>query len=289
MKKNLNLISFDRNLIGTEAITPDLIADHHYLKLTRQSRIIKYLNSITNKLHRLTDHSNNLIINRLRLFERKLESFLDSLNKSFHRHDKCVHRYNCFTYAIAGFVQRFIVGYLLQAAFKCLGSLVAIVKKPKLLFKILKNPLNTDLGLFLGSYVLIFRLVSCALRWLTNKNEKWHSLLAGYFSGWSMIFYKSSTIAMYLNFKLIEILWFIGVKDNKLPLMKSFDVILYSLSTAFVLWVALYEPHNIRPAYWRFLVNLSDNKFKLVNRYAFDAFGTGNLNIDNFFLFFVEN
>ncbi len=49
----------------------------------------------------------------------------------------------------------------------------------------------------------------------------------------------------------------------------------YTLSTAFILWVGLYEPHNIRRAYWKFLVNVSDNKFSLVNRKIFDAFGTG--------------
>jgi len=42
-----------------------------------------------------------------------------------------------------------------------------------------------------------------------------------------------------------------------------------------VLWVGLYEPHNIRSAFWKFLINISDNKFKLVNRHVFDAFGTG--------------
>ncbi len=66
----------------------------------------------------------------------------------------------------------------------------------------------------------------------------------------------------------------IGVKHKRLPLIKSFDVILYSLSTAFVLWVGLYEPHNIRPAYWKFLINISNNKFGAINREILDAFGT---------------
>ena len=234
---------------------------------------------MTHKLNKLSSNRNNSFLLIMKFIEKKLESVINSLNKSFHRHDKCSHRYNCATYSIVGFVQRFITGYLLQFAFKCLSSLAAILKNPKLLIKLLKNPVNTELGLFLGFYVFIFRVVSCALRWFTNQNSKWHSLAAGFFSGWSMIFYKSSTIAMYLNFKLIEILWFIGVKNKKLPLIKSFDVILYTLSTAFVLWVGLFEAHNIRPAYWRFLVNVSDNKFALVNRSAFDAFGTGNFEI----------
>jgi len=42
---------------------------------------------------------------------------------------------------------------------------------------------------------------------------------------------------MYLNVKLLEVLWMLGVANKTLPLWKSFDVILYSVSTAFVLWV----------------------------------------------------
>jgi len=67
----------------------------------------------------------------------------------------------------------------------------------------------------------------------TNQNDKFHSLIAGFFSGWSMIFYKSSTIALYLNFKLLVTLWFIGVKHKTLPLFKNFDI-LSTISTAFV-------------------------------------------------------
>ena len=66
----------------------------------------------------------------------------------------------------------------------------------------------------------------------------------------------------------------IGVKYNKLPLIRSFDVILYTLSTAFVLWVGLYEPHNLRYAYWKFLIKVSNNKFGTINREMLDVFGT---------------
>ena len=72
----------------------------------------------------------------------------------------------------------------------------------------------------------------------------------------------------------------LGVNSKKLPLFKSFDVILYSLSTAFILWVGLFEPHNLRPAYWKFLVKISNNKFALVDRFALDAFGTKASSID---------
>jgi hypothetical protein len=55
-------------------------------------------------------------------------------------------------------MQRFIVGFLLQALVKAVGSIGSIFKNPKNIWKILKNPVNRQLGLFLGSYVLIYRV-----------------------------------------------------------------------------------------------------------------------------------
>ena len=66
----------------------------------------------------------------------------------------------------------------------------------------------------------------------------------------------------------------IGVKYKRLPLFKSFDVLLYTISTGFILWFGLFEPHNIRPAYWRFLLKISNQNFGKVNHQILDAFGT---------------
>ncbi len=71
-----------------------------------------------------------------------------------------------------------------------------------------------------------------------------------------------------------------GVNSKRLPLIRSFDAILYTLSTAFVLWAALFEPHNIRPAYWKFLVKVSDKRFQQVNRFPLDVFGTNASTLD---------
>ena len=203
------------------------------------------LNSVYNKLftasHATRRHrSHNAFIQALKHIETSLGRFLDSFNHSRkHKHVLCTHRYNCAIYTLVGFLQRFLTGYALQAAFKCLGSIGGIIRKPRLLLKILLSPVNKEFGLFLGSYTLIFRAVSCLLKRLTNKNSALHGLVSGFFAGWSMLFYKSSSIALYLNFKLIEILYFIGVKNKTLPLFKWFDVVLYTISTAFMLWVVI--------------------------------------------------
>ena len=208
------------------------------------NKSIYVCNHLTNTLD--THHrARNRLIYFLQAIEKKVESFLNSLNKtSICKHSLCKHRYNCLVYPIIvnmnelalelfikliifilqGFIQRFIVGFFIQATVKCFGSLGKLVKNPKFLFKILKNPVNKQLGLFLGSYVLIFRVsllefilrfnfiililhkaVSCLFRWITNRDNKFSGLIAGFLSGLSMMFYKSASISLYLNFKLLEV------------------------------------------------------------------------------------
>jgi hypothetical protein len=141
---------------------------------------------------------------------KRIERLLDSFNKSdAYKHTLCTHRYNCGINAGVGFTQRFLAGYVLQAAVKCIGSLPAILRRPHItLPRILLAPVNAQLGMFLGSYALIFRAISCLLKWLTGRNVPVHGLVSGFFAGWSMLFYKSSSIALYLSFKLLEVLFF---------------------------------------------------------------------------------
>ncbi|KAG2456322.1 TM135 protein, partial [Polypterus senegalus] len=82
---------------------------------------------------------------------------------------------------------------------------------------------------------------SCLLRWLRNLDDELHALIAGFLAGVSMMFYKSTTISMYLASKLVE---------------------------------AVMEVQNLRPSYWKFLQRLTKGRFALMNRKALDAFGT---------------
>lgn len=272
-KLDKSVYNLFKNFIG-----PSETAETKHLH--RKSRIMVCYGIITEVINKTVQVCNNLkapsyLVYLMQKFEAKFEKLLNAMSKTQKcKHHLCNHRYNCFIYPFLGFVQRFTVGYLMQAVIKIFGSLGKIMKSPTFLIKVLKSPVNRELGMFLGSYVFIYRLVSCLYRWLTNSDHKINSLIAGYFAGWSMMFYKSASISLYLSFKLLEVLWMLGVSNKMLPLFKSFDVILYSLSTAFVLWVSIFEPHNIRHSYWKFMVNISNNKFKEVNRFALDEFGT---------------
>lgn len=125
---------------------------------------------------------------------------------------------------------------------------------------------------FLGCFVAIYRLVNCLLRWVRDKDESLHGLLAGFLAGWSMMWYKSSTLALYTCYKLAEVLYFKGIKEGVVPYIKFADTIIYSISTAFVFHVAVLEPHNLRPAYWKFLCKVTGNRFAVMNRKILEPF-----------------
>jgi hypothetical protein len=60
------------------------------------------------------------------------------------------------------------------------------------------------------------------------------------------------------------------------PIISSFDSILYALSTALVFHAAVIEPQAMRPAYYRFLERLTGGHFSQVNRPMMDCFGVAS-------------
>ncbi|XP_063402438.1 transmembrane protein 135-like isoform X4 [Mytilus trossulus] len=182
------------------------------------------------------------------------------------KHRLCQHKNSCIYYTLKGLLRNFCIGYGIQGVVKVLGSLTKIIRTPNALLQAIKHKDNFKLGAFLGCFVAIFRAVNCLLRWLRDKDDSLHGMVAGFLAGWSMLWYKSQTIALYAAFKLAEILYFKGISKGLVPYIKCADIIIYSLSTALVFHAAVVEPHNLRPAYWRFLLNVTGNKFAMMNR-----------------------
>ncbi|KAH9525001.1 hypothetical protein Btru_000073 [Bulinus truncatus] len=204
-----------------------------------------------------------------------LTGCLDTL-EDLPRHLCCPHKHSCLSYVIKGGFRMFSFGFLMQAALHTLSSFTSILKNPKLIFSTLFNKVNTRLALFLGGYCAIFRAVNCVLRWIRNKDSDSHGLLAGALAGLSMGFYKSVTVALYAATKLSEILYFKGIKFYGFPYFKSADVFIYAFSTAFIFHAAVMEPHTLRPAYWKFLLRVTENKFAMMNRQLLDVFGVNS-------------
>ncbi|KAJ6634363.1 hypothetical protein lerEdw1_014060 [Lerista edwardsae] len=115
---------------------------------------------------------------------------------------------------------------------------------------------------------------SCFLRWLRNLDDELHALIAGSLAGVSMMFYKSTTISMYLASKLVETIYFKGIEAGKVPYFPHADSIIYAVSTAICFQAAVMEVQNLRPSYWKFLLRLTKGRFAIMNRKLLDVFGT---------------
>ncbi|KAK3608392.1 hypothetical protein CHS0354_035389 [Potamilus streckersoni] len=195
--------------------------------------------------------------------------------QSHSKHRLCQHQHSCISYILQGGIRMFAIGYGIQCAIKLFGSLGRTFKNPRIFLKSLFQRDNLRLGAFLGCFVAIFRAVNCLLRWIRNKEDKLHGLLSGFLAGWSMLFYKGPTVALYTATKLAEMLYFKGIASGVLPYIRCADILIYSISTAIVFHTAVIEPHNLRPAYWNFLLRVTDNRFAEMNRVLLEPFIQG--------------
>uniref|UniRef100_A0A3Q3VKA4 Transmembrane protein 135 n=1 Tax=Mola mola TaxID=94237 RepID=A0A3Q3VKA4_MOLML len=191
------------------------------------------------------------------------------------RHRCCKHyQDNCISYCIKGFVRMFSVGYMIQCCLKVPSAFRQMFSKPSRLPSLFYNKENFQLGAFLGSFVSIYKVTSCLLRWMRNIDDELHALIAGFLAGTSMFFYRSTTISMYLFTKLVETMYFKGIEAGRFPYFPQADTVIYAISTAICFQAAVMEVQNLRPAYWKFLLRLTQGRFALMNRKVLDVFGT---------------
>ncbi|XP_050611816.1 transmembrane protein 135 isoform X4 [Macaca thibetana thibetana] len=205
-----------------------------------------------------------------------VRKFVDSICKHGPRHRCCKHyEDNCISYCIKGFIRMFSVGYLIQCCLRIPSAFRHLFTKPSRLLSLFYNKENFQLGAFLGSFVSIYKGTSCFLRWIRNLDDELHAIIAGFLAGISMMFYKSTTISMYLASKLVETMYFKGIEAGKVPYFPHADTIIYSISTAICFQAAVMEVQTLRPSYWKFLLRLTKGKFAVMNRKVLDVFGTG--------------
>ncbi|XP_013419785.1 transmembrane protein 135 isoform X2 [Lingula anatina] len=249
-KSTLNFIKL---LLGGEE-SPDLLSEARTIKST----------------------SSQVYHNVLRLPEAMWQRLLQLVQKwrQGPRHHLCKHLHGCHSYCIEGFLRSFTMGYIVQAAVGCFTALPKLTKQPSSLLQALKHRNNFSLGAFLGLFTAVFRMVNCVLRWLRDTDHAIHGAVAGFLASWSMLFYKSTSVALYLATKITEILYFKGIKKGWVPHIKCGDILLYSISTSILFHATVFEAHSIRPAYWRWLLKITGGKFAMINRKLLDIYGT---------------
>ncbi|MBN3304016.1 TM135 protein, partial [Amia calva] len=198
-------------------------------------------------------------------------NLIESICKHGPRHRCCKHYGdNCISYCVKGFIRMFSVGYLIQCCLRIPSAFRHLFTKPSRLLSLLYNKENFQLGAFLGSFVSIYKGTSCLLRWVRNLDDELHALIAGFLAGVSMMFYKSTTISMYLASKLVETMYFKGIEAGRFPYFPHADTLIYAISTAIC-----FQAVSLQFTFARTdLLLLCVGRFAVMNRKALDVFGT---------------
>ncbi|XP_071439079.1 transmembrane protein 135-like [Hetaerina americana] len=192
------------------------------------------------------------------------------------RHPLCPHPSSCVYYSIQGAANLFSVGYSLQVCLTFLLGIKKWIKEPKSLPKIFLSKDSLKLGAFLGGFSGFFRLSSCCLRKLFNGDSPSMGIPAGLVAGLTFWVYPNTTVALYMFWKMLEVMYNAGIEKGQLPKIPGCTIFLYCFFTAVLFHAAVLEPHNLRPSYWKFLVRLSGGRFQDINRDCLVTYGTSN-------------
>ncbi|XP_055949390.1 transmembrane protein 135-like [Argiope bruennichi] len=225
----------------------------------------------------LCDGANPLLLEKK--FSRGI-TFKDRIKATFSdrifslKHASCHHASGCMIYCLQGFLRPFLLGYAALSVIRCLSLSKKLLQSPSLLVSLLTDRRSFNLGLFLGGFGGIFKVVNCLLRWYAGKDQPIHAIPAALLGGLCMKFFPSSTISFYLLWKLLEFGYLSGIEAGILPHVMGFQPLLLSASTALLIHSSALEPHNLKPSYLRFLQQITNNKVSQVNVGILDIFGT---------------
>lgn len=187
--------------------------------------------------------------------------------------DCCPHTEGCLLYAVKGGIKPFIGGIGLQIILKIGLNLRKIIIGHFNLRKYVFNSKTIGLGLFLGSFSFLYKGISCFLRNCTGKDDPRYAIPAGFIGSVAFTQYPDITVALYVMWKTLQILYNLGVANNKILQVPGFVIFLYCLCTAILFHAAIIEPHNLRPSYYKFLHSLSGGRVGLFDRTLLDVWG----------------
>ncbi|CAN7989328.1 unnamed protein product [Ixodes hexagonus] len=180
----------------------------------------------------------------------------------------CHHEGSCLEHAAKGSALPFLGGYSVRALLLLLGR--RLRRRPWLA---LTRWAPWGQGLFLGGAVALFRGSRCLLRRAYGQESPWHVLVGGLLAGLSMAASPNSTLALYMAWKLVEVLYCWAAKEGYAPVVPLGPEMLFALGTGVMMFCAVVEPHNMRQSYAKFLNDISGDRLRQVNRHPLEILG----------------
>ncbi|XP_062123440.1 LOW QUALITY PROTEIN: transmembrane protein 135-like [Drosophila sulfurigaster albostrigata] len=191
------------------------------------------------------------------------------------KHSSCPHRKGCSSHVLMGGLKPFIGGVGAQVGLKLLLNLRKIFKLKLDWRKQIFNKQNLSLGLALGSFSLSYKLISCALRHICGYDSAFFAIPAGLLGSIGLLHFPNTTIALYVMWRTLQLLYNWGRGEGVLPKIPYFVIMLYSACTALIFHSAIVEPKSLRSSYYKFGSDISGERICRFNVSPFDAYGFG--------------
>ncbi|CCD68559.1 Transmembrane protein 135 homolog [Caenorhabditis elegans] len=199
--------------------------------------------------------------------------FLEKLRSDYKKTELCNHPHSCVSHSVESFAKNMTFGLTASSVLTVIRNVRTIIKNPLNLITLLVSKENLKLPLFAGFLPFIFNATRCSLNRVKYVPPVLNNVFSAGLASVAMAFYPTVSIAMYCLWKAIETVYFDLVDRGYLPKFKNGEVILYAITTGYVLWNAVVEPRAIRRGYLNFLFGLVGGKISLFNRRLYDHFG----------------
>lgn len=203
------------------------------------------------------------------LFWRDSKSLQRKITFPVNRTKHCLHRDPCYMACITALVRSWLIGSMSMLAINLVKTAISgrKLKAEALLDGVFAT------GNFLGGLAGGYRLLNCLLRKLRDKEDGWNDVLAGGTAGalsYHFFPHKSTELSMYVASKAAQSIWDMMIIRNVVAPSKYGSSLLFSGCVGLMFWAAVFEPHDLRPSYFKFLVKFGAGQFTHLDKY-YDA------------------
>uniref|UniRef100_A0A183BJR3 TMEM135_C_rich domain-containing protein n=1 Tax=Globodera pallida TaxID=36090 RepID=A0A183BJR3_GLOPA len=194
--------------------------------------------------------------------------------------------YNCAMKAFNLSLKNFSLSLAALTLLKLFSALRSVTKGPQ---KFLHPPFSTfsrsksakkliehfRVPTFVGVLPLLCQFSQCIFARLfpTKSASVGRPIGFGLSAAFAMAFlWPNNNLALYAFWKMAELAYFRLADAGIVPVYRSADALLFSVLSAYLLSLAVLEPHALRPNYYKFLCSLTGNRLQHFNRPLFDRF-----------------
>ncbi|XP_017058552.1 transmembrane protein 135 [Drosophila ficusphila] len=198
------------------------------------------------------------------------------------KHPSCPHKRGCARYALLGGLKPFAGGVGLSVGLKLLLNIPKIFQFKMQWRKQIFNQGSLQLGLALGIFSFLFKTTSCGLRHTLGYDNALFAIPAGLLGSIGFLRFPNTTVACYLMWKSLHLLYNWGISEGKVPEVPNFAMLMYGFFTAVLFHSAILEARSLRPSYYKFLMGISGNRISRFNVKPFEAYGLKSQDQINF-------